>query len=131
MKNSRNYSAPVFSNVTVMIIRNMCFFYSSGSWLVEEQRGNFTVWRYRVRWACGARCTGEAHVAAEARAQAPSHAHALRHLVTLHVRTCTGGLLPWSDTCGECQLRLLKGRALESLMSCMTVRFWSTMTRRR
>lgn len=67
---------------------------------MEEERGNYSTWRYRVEWACGARCRGEARVAAEARGEGAGGA-ALRHRVVLHVRTCSSGALPWRAVCGE------------------------------
>lgn len=72
---------------------------------MEEERGNLSLWRYHVTWACGTRCSGAAAVSAHADADAHgalSHAHANRHRVHLHVRTCTDdALLPWWADCGK------------------------------
>lgn len=69
----------------------------AGGWRVEEERGNYTWWWYRVRFACGARCEGEAHVAAGT--GAPD-----THLVSLRMTLCTSlPLLPWLAYCGESQ----------------------------
>lgn len=75
---------------------------SSSPWLVEEERGNYTEWSYRVSFECGPRCAGGASVrAAAAGGGAPSHGHAPRHTVRLELVACSHlPLLPWPKLCG-------------------------------
>ncbi|CAK1595658.1 unnamed protein product [Parnassius mnemosyne] len=85
------------------------------SWMVEEEAGNYTWWRYSVSYTCGARCTGRAavwHAAGDAAGGAagdtPRHGAAPAHRVRVLDSRCTRlPLLPWPQLCEESEVETL------------------------
>ncbi|CAG9786411.1 unnamed protein product [Diatraea saccharalis] len=75
-----------------------------GSWSLEEESGNYSMWRYAVSYVCGARCVGHVWVEAhEVAGGGPRHGlSAPMHRVTVRRLHCTAlPLLPWPSLCDE------------------------------
>ncbi|KAL0892606.1 hypothetical protein ABMA27_014335 [Loxostege sticticalis] len=78
------------------------------SWSLEEEAGNYTMWRYAVSYACGARCAGRASVSAHERRARPQHGAATEHQVRVRRRHCrTLPLMPWPQLCDEIETEWL------------------------
>ncbi|XP_068632089.1 uncharacterized protein [Battus philenor] len=83
-----------------------------GAWTVEEEAGNYTWWRYAVRYACGARCEGRAVLQHEVGAppgaggrRSPRHGPADEHRLLLADSRCTRlPLLPWPWFCDDTEV---------------------------
>ncbi|KPJ18283.1 hypothetical protein RR48_04729 [Papilio machaon] len=81
-----------------------------GAWSVEEEEGNYTWWRYTVRYECGARCAGRVrvqHAAGAASAASVRHGTAAEHDLRVLDSRCTHlPLLPWPWFCEETEFEM-------------------------
>ncbi|XP_013169486.1 PREDICTED: uncharacterized protein LOC106119145 [Papilio xuthus] len=80
------------------------------AWSVEEEEGNYTWWRYTVRYECGARCLGRVrvmHAAGATSAAGARHGAAADHHLRVMDSRCTRvPLLPWPWFCEEIEVEM-------------------------